>query len=351
MRHFLCLLIVLTVSGAPAAANMFTVSGIEIAASGESAVEAKAIAIAEGQAKAFAQLVRRLTSPEDAAFVPAANPATLQSLVAGYSLDNERTTATDYLADLTVRFNGDAIEFLLSRSDVRIAVEQAPPALIIPILWTEGSTVIWGGENSWRTVWERIDLDNRLVPALLPLGDAADELIDAQALVTADPAALELLAGRYGVDLALVALVAFDFEQNRIEAALAGSGPRGPVDIREIGEIKVGQEAEAMAVVADRLLVRLDQEWRAAVAADPTRQARQSVAIGVPFGNLQEWVGIRGRIETAPGVDNVDVRALSAGQAQIIVTYSGGFRELASAFQIQGLFLYDDGTNWIIRTN
>jgi len=351
MRHFLCLLIVMIVSGSPAAADMFTVSGIEIAASGETAVEAKTVAIAEGQAKAFAQLVRRLTSPEDAVVISTADPAILQSVVAGYSLDNERTSATDYLADLTVRFNGDAIEFLLSRSNVRISVEQAPPALIIPILWAGGSAVIWGSENSWRAIWERLDLDNRLVPALLPLGDATDELIDSQALVSADPAALELLAGRYGVNLALVALVAFDLEQNRIEAALVGSGPRGPLDLREVGKIEAGQEEEGMVAMAGRLLVRLDQEWRTAVAQDPTREARQSLSIGVPFANLQEWVGIRSRMETAPGVDNVDVRSLNAGQAQVTVTYTGGFRELASALQLQGLFLYDDGANWIIRTN
>jgi len=335
----------------PALADMFTVSGIEIAAKAGSAVEAKAIAIAEGQAKAFAVLITRLATPEDAALFASPDAESVQSVVAGYSLDDERTTASEYFADLTVRFNAGAVEFLLSRGNVRLAVEQAPPALIVPVLWSAGEAVIWGDGNDWRAVWQRLDLENRLVPALLPLGDAADELIDPQALATADPAALELLAGRYGVDLALVAVVAYDLAQNRIEAALAGSGPRGPLDLREAGSIEAGGEQQAMTDMANRLLARLDREWREAIAADPTRLARQSVAIGIPFDNLQEWVGIRGRIETAPGVDSVDVRTLSAGEAQIVVTYTGGFREFASALELQGLYLFDDGANWVIRTN
>jgi len=339
------------VCGQPARADMFTVSGIEIAATAESAVDAKQVAIAEGQARAFARLARRLIAPEEAGLLATPDPETLQSVVAGYSLDNERTSASEYLAELTVRFNADAIEFLLSKSNIRLAVEQAPPALIVPVLWRDGTATIWGRSNPWRATWERLDLDNRLVPALLPLGDAADELADPQRLAVADPNALALLAGRYGVELALVAVVAYDPGQNRIEAALAGTGPYGAIDLREVGILEEGGEEQAMAEIASALLQRLDAEWRRIALADPSRLARQEVAIGVPFSSLQEWVAIRGRLETAPGIDSVDVRSLNAGEARIVITYTGGFRELAGALELQGLYLYDDGANWVIRTN
>ena len=330
---------------------MFTVSGIEIGARAANAVDAKAVAIAEGQAKAFSELIGRVVSPADAAAVPSPDAETLQSVIAGYSLDNERTSAEEYLADLTVRFNPDAVEFVLSRSNIRLAVEQAPTALIVPVLWQDGSAVAWDPSSPWRAVWERLDLDNRLVPALLPLGDAADALADEQGLATADPGPLQLLAGRYGVETALVAVVAYDLAQGRIEGALAGFGPRGQIDLRQSGEIAEGEQAEAMQSIAAALLDSLDAYWRDAQTNDPARAAGQSVALGVPFRSLQEWVAVRSRLEAAAGVEQVEVRSLSAGEAQIVVTFTGDVQSFADGLALQGLYLRDDGTRWIVQAN
>lgn len=335
----------------PVLADMLTVSGIEIAAKADSAVDAKVIAIAEGQAKAFSQILQRLTSPEDNERLPMPDAQSIQSVVAGFSLDNERTSANEYLAELTVRFNADSVEFLLSHSNIRMVAEQSEPVLIIPVLWQNGSAVIWGEDNKWRSVWQKIDLDNRLVPALIPLGDGVDEQVDQQELGQANPEALSVLAVKYGVKHAVIAIVAYDLEQKLIEAAFVGNSQRGAIDLRAIGVIEEGREIEAMKQIADQLLNRLDQKWREVVASGSVRQSKQTADILVPFSNLKQWVGIRRRLENAPGIQSLDVRSLNAEQAQIMVSFIGDLRELAKSLKFQGLFLYDDGVRLFLRTN
>jgi len=334
------------VAASPAAADMFTITGVAVDATADSALDAKAKAIGEGQAKAFAELLSRVVRAEDRPRVPQPDLETLQTVVAGYSIDNERTGPTEYLADLTVRFNAEAVELLLAQSDIKLAVEQAAPVLIVPIFWTGDRAVIWEADNPWRKVWNGLDLDNRLVPALLPLSDATDASVDAQGLITADPDVLSVLAGRYGVEYAFASLVAIDAKSGRVEGSITGEGPAGPMDLREFGQAEPGKEIEALTKVAGALLDRLDQEWRRAAANRPAEEQSQTIALGVPFANLQEWVGIRQRLESAPGVDSVDVRSLNPTGAQIVVTYKGGLQELAATLQAQGLQIYDNGASW-----
>ena len=142
----------------PARADMFTITDIPISATSESAVSAKSLAIAEGQAAAFQKLLQRVVAPYDVQQIPQPDASALQSVVAGFSLNNERTSATQYSADLTVRFNGDAVEYLLSQYGVRLSVEQASPVLVVPVYWTGEKAIVWDDVNPWRQIWERLDL-------------------------------------------------------------------------------------------------------------------------------------------------------------------------------------------------
>jgi hypothetical protein len=334
---------------APARADMFTVSDIAVEATAETATEAKQLAIADGQSRAFAELLGRVVRPDDRPFVPATDQQTLETVVAGYSIDNERTAPTQYLADLTVRFNAEAVELLLAQAGIKLAVEQAAPVLIVPVYWTGAEAVIWGDDNPWRRVWDQIDLDNRLVPGLLPLNDATDASVDSQALISADPDTLSVLARRYGVEFAFSSLVAMDAASGRIEGSITGQGPGGPIDLREFGEAEAGAEGPALLALAQALLDRLDAEWRRAAANRPAEEESQTIALGVPFGNLQEWVGIRQRLEAAPGVDAVDVRALNPNGAQIVVTFKGGLQDFAVGLETWGLRIHDNGLGWELR--
>src|SRR5262245_48296078 len=90
----------LSIAG-PAAAqdsSLYTVSGVHVDATGASSTEALNAAIAQGRAKAWQTLYRRLTRQADWPKQPALEPAELVRLGRGYNIANERRSTTRYVA-------------------------------------------------------------------------------------------------------------------------------------------------------------------------------------------------------------------------------------------------------------
>ncbi|MHA1523582.1 MAG: DUF2066 domain-containing protein [Alphaproteobacteria bacterium] len=370
----LALALILPWTGGAAFAGIFTITGVAVSAQAASAILAKTQAIAQGQLKAYDQLIAKLTQPEDAQLLPPPDEFGLQALISGFSLDNERTGPTQYLADLTVRFNPDAVELLLARAGIKLNVAQSSPVLIIPIIMggrldpngqngqsdqneqngqsgqNDQAPKIWSADNFWRPMWQGLGLDDRLVPVLLPLGDATDKQIDAAALIGADLDALTLMAERYGVDGALVATLRFDRDQALVIATLRGLGPGGAeISIDRQSDMVPGEDQKAARTAALALLDGLDAQWQIiSQNVDPANQI-QKVALQVPFEKLRDWVAIRSQLEVTQGVRGIDVGALAAGGASIELKYSGDFQQLLAALDGQGLAIYDTGSHWELR--
>ncbi|VAW12941.1 hypothetical protein MNBD_ALPHA09-8 [hydrothermal vent metagenome] len=327
-----------------ARANIFTVSDIEISATASTANEAKQIAIAEGQSKALAALLDRLITPEDLANLPEIEPEMLQQVVIGFSLDNERTGPTQYLASLTVRFHPDAIELLLAQNGIKLSIVKSPPTLLVPVFWNANQLSVLSGVDAWTETFRRLGLQNRLVPLLQPLGDAADAAIDREAVIAADDLALGQLMARYAVEYAVVATAIYAPDKAVVSGTLTGPGPAGDVNIQKQIELVPGNEAKAFRDLANALLDALDQQWRNSEGGSAA--GSEDFAFVVPFRDLPEWVGVRDRLETMVGVKSVDVAALAAGSASVVVKFDGDLR--AFLYQLEGLgfAIYDTGERW-----
>jgi len=391
-------------SGGSAQAQIFTISGIAVSAQAASADEAKKLAIADGQIKAYEALIAKLVRPEDAVLLPVPDEIGLQGLVSGFSLDKERNSPTQYLAEITVRFNPDAVELLLARAGITINVTQSTPVLIVPVVAGAGpvdnglqvpeapapgalspgslnggvqlpsapdqgvqlskgtgpeqpgsvpgaaGAQVWGPQNTWLPVWRSLALGDRLVPVILPLGDATDRQIDQAALLGADVDALSQLAARYGVEGAMVAILSINRTGGLVTAKLNGLGPDGSeMSVDRQVEISAGDEQKAVREVTLALLDGLDTQWQLISQGTSPEGSTQKVALQVPFGNLRDWVVIRRRLEATPGVRRIDVGALAAGGASIELNYSGEFRDLLTALDAQGLAIYDTGSRWELR--
>ena len=92
----------------PAAAqenSLYTVSGVHVDATGASSTEALNAAIAQGRARAWQTLYRRLTRQVDWPRQPALEAAELVRIGRGYNIANERRSTTRYVADVTYMFN------------------------------------------------------------------------------------------------------------------------------------------------------------------------------------------------------------------------------------------------------
>ena len=123
----------------PAAAqenSLFTVSNVHVDASGSSTTEALNAAIAQGRARAFQILYRRLTRQADWPRQPPLDSAALLRLGRGYNIANERRSTTRYVADVTYIFNPEGVTRLLRAS--QIAYSQAPVRRILVIPMSPG---------------------------------------------------------------------------------------------------------------------------------------------------------------------------------------------------------------------
>ena len=94
---------------------LYTVNGVHVDATAASSGEALNHAIAQGRAKAFQILYRRLTRQDDWQRQPPLDAAGLLRLSRGTNITNERRSTTRYVADVTYMFNPDAVQRTLLR--------------------------------------------------------------------------------------------------------------------------------------------------------------------------------------------------------------------------------------------
>ena len=174
IRPILCLLLAFVVIAGmsrSAAADIWTVSGVSVDVTSESAAKAKLLAIGEAQEKAFDRLVDRLVPAKSAAKLKALGPDQVGRLLAGLSIEEERTAPKRYIAKLSIRFLANKTRALFGRFGVEYAEKQSEPVLVVPVWVTPKGADIWSGDNPWHKAWAELDLNNALIPILLPLGD------------------------------------------------------------------------------------------------------------------------------------------------------------------------------------
>src|SRR4051812_29077089 len=202
-RFCVALVAVLTVgavavSGPARAADAFSVSGVTVDATAATASAARDAALAEGQRKAFRMLLERLTSPADQARLPKISDAELVPLVSGFEVQTERTSAVRYLATLTYNFRPAPIRALLKSNGIAFAETGSRSVLLIPVLKSGGTTLLWEDNNLWRRVWLDQPPPTGLVPVTVPSGAVEDlAALTTQQAETGAPAAFAGLLQRY----------------------------------------------------------------------------------------------------------------------------------------------------------
>src|SRR5436853_3044334 len=99
----------LALSHLAVADDPFTVNGIKVDATAQSAIEAQTKAINSGRAKAWQTLYRRLAKQQDWGRQPALDDATLQRLVRSYQARDQRSSTTRFVANMTYVFSANAV--------------------------------------------------------------------------------------------------------------------------------------------------------------------------------------------------------------------------------------------------
>lgn len=338
---------------AQGASDAFTVRDVAVDETAATAAEARQTALAVGQRRAFRRLMDRLVPEDQQPLVPEVDANTLQFYVRDFSVENERTSAVRYLADLTFRFNPDEVRSLLRGAGVAFAETRSRPVVVLPVFSdTVSEATLWLEANPWRDVWAQRPGDDGLVPLTVPIGDLGDlAAIDAPKALAGDSAALRTIAERYGAEDVLVTEATLSGDPE------AGSGVLQVETRRFVGGTASSTQRDKLVQVTgepyegflERAAARVDsavqEAWKQQYLLQFGNQ--RSILVFVPLGSLDDWLTVRRRLEGVPAIQQTNLAALSRKEAQLEITFVGDEQRLTRALAQRDLFLaLRPDSNW-----
>jgi Uncharacterized protein conserved in bacteria (DUF2066) len=366
-RVFACALLLLLVAMTPVRpslaqdADAYSAT-VKVDATADSAAAAREAARVDGQRRALAAVIERLSGSAEAK-PPKLDDKTITDMVDSFEVANERMSAVRYVADYTFHFRPSKV-----RRFVRVA-EPAPPdsagksaaetpaktpaegggrpVVVLPVYQDEAGVVLWDDPNAWRTAWTQRANGSRLV---IPLGDARDlAAIDAEQAEAGQSQPLTTIAQRNGSSEAVVALAT----ARRQSGQLAGvdvsvkryrSGHLIDTQAKTF-DLQPGEsEAAFLGRAADTVAAEIE------IGPKPARSGPQaSLAIVVPITSLGEWLQVRSRLTSVTAIRKIDLLSLSRDEARIEVKYVGSPDQLRSSLAAVDLNLAGGDPVWRIQ--
>jgi hypothetical protein len=347
---------------------------VRVDATADNVAAAREAARADGQRRALAQVVDRLSGSADSAKLSKLDDKTITDMVESFEVANERMSAVHYLADYTFHFRSSKIRRLVHSADrapadannqpadtsskyaeasskPAAAEDLGKPLVVLPVYKEAGRAVLWDSPNAWREAWLQRSAGSGAARLAVPLGDAADlAIIDAGRAEEAAPDALTAIAHQNGGDEAIVALAAARREGDQLVGLDLSikqyrSGRLTDAHSRRL-EANSGENADdflrrAADTVADEIANASKK------GSMPRSDLQASLAASVPIGSIAEWVRVRDRLALAPAVRKVELLSLNRHEAKIQIKYVGGPDQLRSSLAQVNLGL--DGSDPIWR--
>ncbi|WP_455171750.1 DUF2066 domain-containing protein [Azospirillum largimobile] len=330
-----------TSAAMPSAADPFAVTGVRVDINGSNPTTVRDQAIREAQAKAWAELYRRL--------VPGGTPPRLSDndiarLVQGFEIDEEKVSASRYVGAITVRFRPNAVRDALGQSGGATQYVEPPsrPFVILPVTQTEGRTILWQDRTPWRAAWEARQPAASLVPLVLPDGELSDaQAISGEDAIAGNAEALGRIAQAYKAGGVVVART--DLPANGPDAArgmtvdVTRYGLDGTRD-NQVVQVKGGSSADDVLTRAVAAVgTQLDESWRRehTTATGP----EQTTMVRVPLSAVNDWVETRKRLASVNAVTRSNLMSISRSEALVTLTHRGDPDQLAQALARQDLAL------------
>jgi len=334
--------------GAGAATDPFSVAGVTVDATAATASAARDAALADGQRKAFRQLLERLTTPADHGRLPRLPDAEIVPLVAGFQVQEERTSAVRYLATLTYSFRPNAVRALLRHAGIPFAETASRPVLLVPVLkTTAGGVLLWEPANVWRRAWLDKPPPTGLVPAVVPAGDADDvAALPAAPADAGSPAALAALLQRYDAGEALIAEAALDAAG--VMVTLRRPGTPDPLMSERITQSGVESQADLLRRACLRVVQELEERWKRETAVLP-QDDEGGLVVRVPLRGVDDWLELRRRLAATGFVQGVTVKSLNRREAIVGLSFAGDASQLKLVLAQRQLALEEAPDGWTLR--
>jgi Uncharacterized protein conserved in bacteria (DUF2066) len=324
---------------------------VKVDATADTAAAARDLARIDGQRKALAAVLDRLSGSPDPAKLPKLDDKAITDMVESFEVANERMSAVRYIADYTFHFRPSKVRRLVhvvdnasveasnkptSEAASKSAVpESVPkPIVVLPVYQDGGRIVLWDDPNPWREAWGQLSPEpSGAVRLTIPLGDAGDlTAIDADRAVSGKSEALTTIAQRNGAGETVVALATATREGDHISNLQLTikryqSGRLADTQSLALDAHSGESEGDFLKRVADAAASEIVAKRNANLR--PDQQATLSAA--VPISSLADWIQVRDRLASVPTVRKVDLLSLTRQEARIQLRYVGSPDQLRSS--------------------
>ncbi|MHB1205576.1 MAG: DUF2066 domain-containing protein [Rhodospirillaceae bacterium] len=329
------------------AGDIFTAERVPVDVTAVSVNDARDRGLVQGRVTGLRKVIERLVARDDLSRVPTLTSTQIIDMVRDFSIANERSSAVRYIADLTVRFDPNAVRKLLRNAGIPFAETMSKPLVVVPVLRTENRTLLWEENNPWRAAWIKTASANGLVPLLAPNAEPKDiSAVSLDQALNKDPGALATLASAYDAGGALVAVAVVDGPAVRVTLTAVRPGV-GNDDLTAGAAAQSGQSFEDLLAAAARAASSaVEENWR----------TRNSVTFGtvgqltalVPITALKDWLTVRERLTGVSLIERVDLQAITRDRAQVTLYYAGQREQLRLAMSQRDLSLTQQSGVWVI---
>jgi hypothetical protein len=331
--------LVLLPFGAQAADPTYTVSGIHVDATGQSASAAEAVAIDQGRPRAWATLYRRIAKQADWGKQPRLDADGLRRIARGYTVANERRSTTRFVADVTYIFSPEAVARVMTGISSTYRLTTSRRIVLIPMSPT------FDRASNWTSAFASPRFGGSVVPFAVPTGDAPDIVALSRLQFDATGwADVQQVAARIHASEAVLAL-AIPLG-NRMQIWLKRIGAAETPMKTSVDVPMQKNEAQTYPLAADAAVHALEVMYQQKPAVD--FGAKGSLTADVHIDSLSQWTTLQNAMTSISNVTGVQVQAMDIGLVRITLLYQGSTDQLRESLAPVGVALTKADDGWSI---
>lgn len=334
--------------------GVYTVGGVDVDKTAETAAAAREQAIAEGHVLAFRRLMARLVPESQRSVLPTLGQRDIVPLVLSFEIESEKRSTVRYLGSFKFRFRRGDVRQFLQNSGVGFAETRSKPVLLLPVFDSAGAKLLWDDPNPWFDAWNAVPPSDGLVPVGLPAGDLADiRDISAEQAVAGNADQLALIAERYGASAVLVAEASITADPGTGARALTvatryfGGTSDGRTAIRSFAYADQETDDAAIRRAAQQVALQVEEDWK---QENLIRFNNQNNLIAmIALTDLRQWVEVRRKLREIAFLQRWQLVAMSRRSASVRLTYYGDAEQLRVALAQRDLILEQGTVDWLLR--
>lgn len=356
MRHtviWICILLVSAWTPLHALAST-DLAKIQVKGEAPDAVAAQRKALANGEAEAFLEVLRRRDPQRADEIFAKVTPAQRGQLVKSISVEQENARAGRYEALVTYVFQQSAIASLVSEQKGMGEEVEGRGLLVLPLYHDGQKLLLWEPENFWRSALSRLALERGRGRLIVPFGDKRDNLIaNVESVLGGTKGPLLELARRYGTPQAVIVngRIIEQGDKKIAEVRLRRPGQnQGEEIVRRYPaqDAKETPESLLRRAAGETVGILLAKDQQFSVFAPKDAAKLKGRVVRAEFPRWTEWQRIRNALEGLPGVDFIDIGAVSAGYAQVTLYYRGDEGPIRQALTARGLSVATGAEYWTL---